>query len=242
MIAIFRAIALLARDSRLRRLALLPFAVNVALVLIGLPILLWLGYHSPAWLLPALSDWPEPLLELARLLAALLAGILGIVFLLVVGRMLAAPMITRLTEAVEATVLGGAYVPRLTTLRDDAADVGRSVLFALGRLALFLLVYPLILLVGLIPAIGAVLGPALGFLYGAFVLSLDLSEPVFERHLPGFLRRVRYVLSRPVRYLGFGGASFLMALVPLANLAVLPVCSTAATLLFLEDLTKNRSS
>jgi uncharacterized protein involved in cysteine biosynthesis len=233
--SVFKAMKIIATDPRVRRLAIAPLAINIVLVIVGIPLLLWLGGEIGADLVPGSESWAAPLRVLLQIVATLVVAVVGIVVLLVAGRIIAAPMMTRLSEAVEQHVLGEGFTPRRTTLRDEVADVGRGVMFAIGRLLLFLLIYPPILLFGLIPGAGPIIVSILSFLYGALVLSLDFSEPVFERHLPGFRRRLRHVVSRPMLYLGFGGAAVAMALVPLANLAVLPVCVAAATLVFLGD-------
>jgi CysZ protein len=233
--SIFRAMGMMLRDPRVRRLSLAPALINIVVVVIGLPAFLFLSDDILAWFVPGLNDLAPLLRGLVQLLALLLFAIIGIVLLLVVGRIVAAPFMSRLSEAVEAHMLGDRFVPRATSLRDDVADGLRGILFALGRLILFLLLYPPILLLGLIPVIGPVLAPVLSFLYGALVLSLDFSEPAFERHLPGFRRRLRHVMSRPLLYLGFGSVAVAMALVPFANFVVLPVCVAAATIVFLES-------
>lgn len=229
-----RAIAMIIREPRVRRLAILPLVINVALVVVGLPGLLWLGGSVVGSMLPGTTTGETALRVVLQFVAALVFAVAGIVVLLVVARIVAAPLMSRLSEAVEAAMLGDRYVPRTTTLRDDVADVGRGIGFAIGRLALFILLYPLVLLLGLVPAIGPVLAAVASFLYGAFVLSLDFSEPVLERHRPGFRSGLRHVRSHPMLYLGFGSLAVVMALVPFANLAVLPVCVAAATIAYFD--------
>jgi CysZ protein len=229
------AIGMIAREPRVRRLAIAPLAINVVLVLVGLPLLIWRGVSIGGSLFTGDEAWAGPLRLVVGAVVAIVVSIVGLLALLVLARIAAAPLMSRLSEAVERAVLGDRYVPRQTTLRDDVADVGRGAMFALGRLLLFLVLYPLILVTGLIPAVGPILAPLATVLYGALVLSLDFSEPIFERHLPGFRRRLRHVTSRPLLYLGFGGASVAMALIPFANLAVLPVCVAAATIVFLGE-------
>lgn len=232
--SVFSAIRMIATDARVRRLAIAPFVINVLLVLVGLPLFIWLATTIGGGLVPGTGELSSALRVVVQILAVAVFVVVGIIAMLVVARIVAAPLMSRLSEAVEQRELGDRFVPRRTTLRDDVSDVGRGAAFAFGRLLLFILLYPLVLLLGLVPAAGPVLASAGTFLYGAFVLSLDFSEPVFERHLPGFRRRLRHVSSRPMLYLGFGAVAVAMALVPFANLAVLPVCVAAATITFLR--------
>ncbi|MBC8145147.1 MAG: EI24 domain-containing protein [bacterium] len=236
--SMFRAIGLIAKDSRVRKLAVAPMIINLVLVVVGLPGLIWLGVTLGDNVFPASNELATALRTIIQIVTAIVAAVVGLILLLVVARIIAAPLMSRLSEAVEMVVLADEYIPRASTLRSELSDVGRGFGFAIGRLALFILLYPLILLLGLLPVVGVFLVPACSFLYGAFVLSLDFSEPVFERHLPGFRRRLRHVRTHPMVYLGFGGLAVLMAFIPFANLAVLPVCVTAATIAFLETRAK----
>jgi CysZ protein len=233
--SVFRAIGLIAKDRRVRRLAIAPLIINIVFVLVGLPIAIWLATDLGIEMIPGAEGWPAAIRVLVQVIVVIVVAIVGVIFLLVLARVVAGPLMTRLSEAVEERMLGERFEPRHMTIRDEVVDVGRGIGFALGRLLLFALLYPPILLLGLIPGAGPFLAPIFTFLYGAFVLSLDFSEPAFERHLPGFRRRIGYVLGRPMLYLGFGGVAVAMALVPFANLAVLPVCVAGATIAYLES-------
>lgn len=208
--------------------------INVVLIAAGVPMLIWLGATVADSVIPE-SNGLAIVRTVVQVIAAIAFAITGMIALLIVARIIAAPMMTRLSAAVEQVMLGDAYVERTSGIRTELVDVGRGIGFAVGRLVVFVVLYPLILLLGLIPVAGPVLVPLCSFLYGAFVLSLDFSEPAFERHLPGFRRRLRYVLDHRATYLGFGGMAVAMAMIPFANLIVLPVCVTAATIVFLES-------
>ena len=159
------------------------------------------------------------------------AIIVGSLFLFViVGNVIAAPFNSALSEAIEAHLTGRApaNVPGAFT------GAMRGVLTALGRLALFVLLYPPILATQFIPVVGILLQPVLAALYGSFVLSLDFSDPTFERHLPRFRDRVGYIGRHKARYLGFGLTAVAMALVPIVNFLLLPVGVAAAAMLYLE--------
>ena len=92
----------------------------------------------------------------------------------------------------------------------------------------------LVIVRNFIPVVGILLQPVLAALYGSFVLSLDFSDPTFERHLPRFRDRVGYIGRHKARYLGFGLTAVAMALVPIVNFLLLPVGVAAAAMLYLE--------
>jgi CysZ protein len=231
--SIFTAIGLIVRDRRVRRLAIAPFAINVVLVVAGLPIILWIVSRRSGALIGG-AEWVSALRVAAEALLLVVAAFVGLIAMLVLARIVAAPVMARLSEAVEERVLGGPPEARRTGLRGGVVDAGRSVLFSLARFTLFVVLYPFVLLSGLLPGIGPFVAPILTLLYGAFVLSLDFSEPVFERRLPGIRPRIAHVLRHPMAYLGFGSLAVVMALIPFANLAVLPVCVAAATIVYLR--------
>ena len=226
----FRALGLLASVPRLRKLALLPLVVNIALFAIGVPLVVWLGIHFVGTWLPSNGALEEALRVLLQIVITA-AIIVGSLFLFViVGNVIAAPFNSALSEAIEAHLTGRApaNVPGAFT------GAMRGVLTALGRLALFVLLYPPILATQFIPVVGILLQPVLAALYGSFVLSLDFSDPTFERHLPRFRDRVGYIGRHKARYLGFGLTAVAMALVPIVNFLLLPVGVAAAAMLYLE--------
>ena len=102
-----------------------------------------------------------------------------------------------------------------------------------GRLLLFLLFYPFIFATQLICCRRLHL-PVLSTLYGAFALSFDFNESVWERHLPGFRNRLRFMREHLSAFLGFGLGAVVMMMIPFVNLLLIPVAVAAGTLLYLD--------
>jgi CysZ protein len=227
----FRALGLLASAPRLRKLAMLPLVVNMALFAVGVPLVVWLGVHLIGTWLPANGAIESVLRVLLEIVIAA-AVIVGSLFLfVVVGNVIAAPFNSALSEAIEEHLTGRASPDTAGVF----AGAMRGVITALGRLALFVFLYPPILVTQFIPVVGIVLQPVLATLYGAFVLSLDFSDPTFERHLPRFRDRVGHIGRHKARYLGFGLTAVVMAIIPLVNFLLLPVGVAGAALLYLEE-------
>lgn len=226
----FRAIALLAKHSRLRKLAALPLLVNVAVFTVGVPLAVWLMTGWAGDLVPADGIVQGALRVLLQIVVAV-AVLVGAVFtFVIVGNIIAAPFNSRLSEAVEQQLTG-----RVAASSGIVGDALRGIITAVGRLALFLLLYPPIFAVQFIPVIGVFLHPVLAAIYGAFVLSIDFSDPTFERHYRRFRDKAGHIWRRKALYLGFGLTAVVMAIIPIVNFLLLPVCVTAAAMLYLED-------
>jgi len=225
----FRGAALLLRERELRRLALKPLLINIVLFLVGLPLAVWGAMSLAGWLIGG-----DALFGVLRIVGQV-AAVLGVLLLtpvlfVIVGGIIAGPYNSALAVAIERLQRGSA-------VEDDAgiiASVRRSVGVELARLGQAMLVYPLLWLLQFVPVVGWGLYAAASFLFGANLLALDLSDPVFERHIPRFSERRAFIRRHRARYLGFGLVSLLFALLPFLNLLVMPVCVAGATLLYLE--------
>ncbi len=230
----FRAIRLIATNARLRRLAVMPAVVNTALFLVGVPLAMWLavGLVGDAVNSTGLGG---VLLGFVRILAQVaviaLTVILSVFLFLIVGNIIASPFNSKLSEAAEGILAGREHNSDTTVIQ----DVGRSIIMAVGRLALFIICYPPILATGLIPVAGAIIQPVLSVLYASFVLSVDFSDFAFERHIPRFAGKLSFVWQRKALYLGFGLTAVAMAMVPIVNFLLLPVAVVGATILYAEE-------
>jgi len=173
-------------------------------------------------------------LEIAATVGAIVAAT---VLLLMLGSVVATPFNTRLSEEVErilAARSGRSVLQRRE--RGNVADLLGGIAIAAGRLLVFLAFYPPILLIQFVPVVGPFLYPTLTFLYAVFVLSLDLSEGVFDRNFSSFRANVAVVVAHKWLYLGFGGAMVVLMSIPVLDLLALPVGVTAATIIFEEDI------
>ncbi len=205
----------------------MPVAINIAVFIAGITLatiaaVSWAGHLVAG----------NEALRIAVQIIAVAAILAAAIFLfLIIGNIIAGPFNARLSEAIELQLTGraGAFT---TTIRQD---VGRSIATAVGRLFLFILCYPPILLTALIPVIGFIVQPLLATLYLAFVLSLDFSDFVLERHMARFGEKVRYIRSRKALYLGFGLTAVAFAFIPVIDFLLLPVGVAGATLLFIEE-------
>lgn len=222
------------RAPGLRRFVLAPVAVNVV-VIVGL---LWLfGWRLDLWLdawlagLPGWLAWLEWLLWWLGMLLALLLFAYAFTLL---ANLIGGPFNGLLSARVE----------RLLTGRDPDSGMGmagealdavggeiRRWSWYLGR-ALLLLLVTLVLL--LVPVINGLI-PLLWFAFGAFMLAFEyLDNPMGNRGMR-FNDKLARLRQRRWLNLGFGSATTLFTLIPLANLVVMPAAVAGATALWLEQ-------
>ncbi|WP_246001397.1 EI24 domain-containing protein [Allorhizocola rhizosphaerae] len=107
----------------------------------------------------------------------------------------------------------------------------RSIVDSLRLVLLTLLIAIPLLLLGLIPVVGQIIGPILGGAVGGWFLAVELvGIPFYRRGLRLRDRRRMLRQHRPVA-LGFGVAVFLCFLIPLGTILVMPAAVAGGTLL-----------
>lgn len=211
----------LARRPSLWPTALLPTLVALACLVAGLV----LGAFSVEWLegrlahLRPVSGALGFLLTLALWVGALSAGLaLG----LAAALLLAAPLLDRLSRLTERQARGS-WADRSQGLRWEITESLRGSLYLLLRA-------PLIFLLGLVP----IVGPILSLFWGAHALALQQTDLALTRRGFEFARRRAWHRRYRAESMGFGLASLLLLVIPLANLVIAPVLTVGATRLVME--------
>lgn len=211
----------------------MPLLINIVLFLIGIPLAIWAGVAFVDRVFAGASWWLELLTVIIQVAIVALTALAGVLLFTLVGVIIAGPFSGPLSEAVERRELELRRLP-LPIWRESGAtsDIIRGILYQLGRL----LLYPLIFATQFVPVVGPFLHPILAFLYATFVLAIDFSDPTLDRYLHSFREKVEYVTDRKALYLGFGTGALLLMLIPFVNLLVIPVCVVAGAQLVVEDL------
>ncbi len=231
-----RAVRLLLTDVELRRLAVAPLLINVILFLVAIPVAVW---GVTGWIGHLLGDpggWAGAGVVVLQIIAGVAVVTASFILFGIIGAAVAGPFSGPLSEAVEKRErerLG--LEPMVVASRGVVRDVGRALVYALGRLLLFLAVYPLIFLLQFIPGVGPVLFGVLAFLYSAFVLSVDFTDPTLDRYIDDFRDKLQWVWQRKALSLGFGAGCVILLLIPIVNLAMIPVCVVGGTLTTMEN-------
>ena len=112
--------------------------------------------------------------------------------------------------------------------------MGRSLRGEALRTLFFVSIWAVLLGIGfLIPGAHLISAP-ISLAITVVFLPLEFSGHALDRRRVGFGDRRRWILGDWPRMLGFGSAAFLLCLVPVLNLAMMPVLVIAGTLLVLR--------
>lgn len=229
-----KALGFLARHARLWPLAIAPFLINLALF----ALFFWFGYSRfDQWLdalLPTGQGWWWLVLYyFLAVLAVLLLLVVQVYLFAVVGGVVAAPFLEALTQRVEE--LAAPDQAAAWTSRGILGEILRVAGQALKKLLLYALVMGLLLLLNLVPGPGTALYAGLAFLATCFFLTLEFTDYPLDRRGLSLTAKLGYVRRLGLRGLGFGAAVFVLGLVPLVNLALLPLAAVGGTLLYLDE-------
>ncbi len=208
-------------------LGLVPALLVLVGILAALVGLLSGAGELAAWLTPFADDWAGGLRSVVRLLLA---------FALVGGAVVVASLVfTGLTLAVGDPFYERIWAATEEMLGDPPAGDGvgwwRSVLDGLALAGLGLLMGLLVLVLGLLPVVGAAVGLVGGLLVSGRLLAGELlARPLEARGLDRHQRR-ELLRGRRGPVWGFGLATQAFFLVPLGAVVVMPGAVAGATML-----------
>lgn len=220
----------------LRRPRLWPWLLAPLLINLGLfALAFWLGVGwFDRWLAAVLPGgeglgW-RVLFYLLLVLGYLLFLAATVYLFALAGRVLAAPFLELLTRRVELAAGGGGEWAEVGFL----AGLGRAALQEGKKLLLYLALLALLLLVNLLPGVGTALYAGLAGLVTAWFLALDFVDYPLERRGLRLQAKLAYLRGLGLTGLAFGAACLGLGIVPLFNLALLPLAAVGGTLLYLE--------
>jgi CysZ protein len=181
------------------------------------------------------TGWVGGLLGALRWLIELIAGILitllGLVLVLVVSSVVAAPFNDALSEAVEHILTGEKAPP--FSMRRMLADVARTIRLELLKVTVYLLVVgPMFLASFLVPGVGQVVS-LVGFALTAVYLGIDYVDWPAARRDWSVRDRLQFARGQLPAVAGFGVGVWLLLFIPLVNLFFMPAAVAGGTILFL---------
>ncbi len=229
----FRTLGVLARTPRLWQFVLVPLLINIVL-----------GIGLYAWLLPgglrridqALADIPawlaflDPILSF--LFGAILLLLLGIA-LLWFGSLLGLPWYLRLSREVEA-VRGCGASDEPFTLATALLDLRYSLMYEVKKLLLLLIAGITLLLLNIVPGLGALAASVGGLLLMGLIACLDFFDPVLSRNRLRFRDKLRLFWRLMPISGGFALISAFMVIIPLLNLFSIPLGIASGTILLCD--------
>lgn len=228
-----KALGFIVRHGGLWPLAFTPFLINLALF----ALFFWFGYSRFSQWLDALLPvgqgwWWLILYYVLAVLAVLLLLVVQVYLFAVVGGVVAAPFLEALTQRVEE--LAAPNQAADWTPRGIFSEILRVAGQALKKLLLYALVMGLLLLLNLFPGPGTALYAGLAFVATCYFLALEFTDYPLDRRGLTLTAKLGYVRRLGLRGLAFGAAVFLLGLMPLINLALLPLAAVGGTLLYLD--------
>lgn len=249
---VFRGIAylpkglyFLASNRKLWSLAATPMMLNIGFIILAFVAAFSLQGAATESVSAGLEDWTGwwwgSLAVLLRItvtgleyLAILVIPLIVAVLFSLFGKFLCMPFMEALSARTEKLVLGH-VVEDGFTLRGFTGDLVLAILDAIVLTSLQLLAFFILLPLNLVP----ILGNVLWFLIpGALFASIDYTDMNFIRRRYRVRDRARLWGRYRWRFVGFGGAFFLLAGIPWVNIVtgafLIPIAAIGGTLLFLE--------
>jgi len=180
------------------------------------------------------TGWIGGLLSALRwtieLIAAVLLTLLGLVLVLLLSSVVAAPFNDALSEAVEH-MLTGEPAPPFSFSR-MLADVVRTIRLELGKALLYIVVVgPMFLASFFIPGVGQAIS-LVGFALTAVYLGIDYVDWPAARRNWSVGDRVRFTRGHLPAVAGFGTGVWVLLFIPLLNLFFMPAAVAGGTMLF----------
>lgn len=228
-----RGLRLLNRPG-IRAYVILPLLIN--LTLFGG--LLWFGYQLflpfVAWLMsfvPAFLDFLEWLIWLVLVLLAAI----GVFFLFTpVANIIGAPFNALMSEKIEELLTGKPAASDLSFWQIAVDSIGSQL-----RKLVYIMLWALgLFLFSLIPVVNLV-APAMWFIFGSWLLSLEYLDYPMGNHDLTFSEQKRRLAQRRGLAMGFGGAVMVMTSIPIVNFFAMPVAVAGATLLWVEQFNQD---
>ncbi|WP_034943946.1 sulfate transporter CysZ [Erwinia oleae] len=216
----------------IRRYVVIPLLINV--LLMG-SAFVWLFWKLNQWLPLMMSHVPEWLQWLSYLLWPLAVISILLVFsyfFSTLANWIAAPFCGLLAEQLEAKLTG-------KTLPDGGwagivKDFPRIMKREWQKFAWYLPRAILLLLLYFIPGFGQTVAPVLWFLFTAWMLCVQYCDYPFDNHKVSF-RQMRGALKQHrLDNMQFGALISLFTLVPILNLAIMPVAVCGATAMWVD--------
>ena len=224
-----RGLSMITRPG-LRRYLVVPLLVNVAIF----SLVAWIGYVQFEalldWLIPE-SGWLSFLRWLLWPLFALAVVLITCYAFTIIANLIAAPFNGLLAAKVETIVTGR---PPPEGQERFAATILPSLVSELRKLGYFLIRALPLLLLFLIPGVNLA-APVLWLAFGFWFLTLEYADYPLANHGLRFTEQRRWMRSRRLTALGFGGAVTLLMMIPLVAFVAMPAAVAGATLLICEQ-------
>lgn len=232
----FHALRIIHRTPGLWRYILIPIGINILVGIIFYIGLLLAGLRAIEALVSNMTELEA--IFAVFLQAFLIVGLLIITGFLLVrfGVVLGSPWYSQLSERLEQVYAGQSSPPAPAGMREIAIDIARSLLFELKKLLLVLVIALLLFLSNFLPVVGQLITMAGGLGLGTLIACLDFLDPPLERRRLKFRAKLSVIRRSLPASAGFGLICFGLVSIPFLNLLSIPLCITAGTLFFCDQV------
>lgn len=230
----YKGFLFIIRNPKLLSYVAIPTLINTLLYS------LFLWYTSTriySWinsLIPTGEGWYWAVLfYLAMVVAAFLVLVLVVYTFTIVGGLILSPFNDLLSEKVDILYSGGVSDGPFQ-LKGIFKDMARSIKAELGRIAIYLTGLGLLFALNLFPPIGTAIYGVAVTLFTIYFIGWEYFDYSLERHKFPFGKKLKTNVSNSLTLITFGAGAALALMIPILNLAAIPVCVTGATLLFCD--------
>ena len=149
-----------------------------------------------------------------------------------VGVLMGSPWYGQISEKLEKQLLGKLSIQDVGLL----TDIQRAIAFELKKLVILIGVGLVCFGLNFLPGIGTIAATAIGIGSTATLTCLDFFDPPLERRRLRFRQKLAMIGKCLPGSAGFGLASLFWISIPIVNLVTIPLCVTAGTLFFCEEI------
>jgi len=222
----------LIRLPGIRRFVILPLLVNI--LLMG-GAFIWLFNRLGQWIPALMSHIPDWLQWLSYLLWPLTVISIVLVFSYLfstVANWIAAPFCGLLAEQLEARLTGEPLPDSgwIALMKDFPRIMKRE----WQKLAYYLPRALGLLLLYFVPGFGQTVAPVLWFLFSAWMLSIQYCDYPFDNHKVSFQQMRAALRQNKTDNMQFGALVSLFTMIPILNLAIMPVAVCGATAMWVD--------
>jgi len=228
----FRGGRFLAGHPRLWKYVLVPFTIN--LLVFSLAVYFGLNFFNQTvvGMIPGGDAWYWVVASyLLWVVAVLLTMVLVFFSFTVVGNLIASPFNDLLSERTEELLRG-----RAEGTPFSMREFGRILANEAKKMAVFVVLMLLLLLLNLIPGFGTLVYSVLSFLLTVFFLVIEYTGYVFGRKGQGFAEQRRFIRGRRFLAFGFGVGVLCLLAVPLLQFCAIPLGVIGGTRLWCDSL------
>ena len=226
-----RGFGMWATSPRLMFLGAIPALVVGLVYLVGIVFLIVNLNTVVTWATPFANDWAEPLMLSTRVAASLVfvivAALLVVYTFTAVTLVVGDPFYERIWRDVENRLGNAPADLQIGLLRSVGRAIGDGIRLLIPAIGVGIL----LLACGFIPVVGPFTVAIVGALLGGWLLVVELTGLAFDARGFTVRERRRALKARRAVAVGFGAATYLIFLVPLAVIVAMPAAVAGAAML-----------